>query len=68
MKQLSGTDAAFVHFDNPRTPMIIGGVYIFEGKKADGQIFTYENFIEHLNPPLWLSFFEERSCALLSLF
>ncbi len=59
MKQLSCTDAAFVHFDNPRTPMIIGGVYIFEGKKADGNFFTYQNFVDHakdrihLVPVLW---------------
>ena len=55
MKQLSATDAAFFHFDNPRTPMIIGGVYIFEGKKADGRSFTYDNFVNHLKSRIHLA-------------
>src|SRR5690606_31532867 len=55
MRQLSPLDAAFLYFETPRSPMHIGGVYIFEGQ------FTYEQFLAHVTSRLDIaSIFTER--------
>lgn len=55
MRQLSPLDAAFLYFETPRSPMHIGGVYIFEGQ------FTYKQFLAHVSSRLDIaSIFTER--------
>lgn len=41
MEQLSALDSAFVCLESPRTPMHIGGVYLFDGASA-GSRLTHE--------------------------
>jgi WS/DGAT/MGAT family acyltransferase len=54
MKQLSGIDAAFLNLEMQRTPMHIGGVYIFEGQTPQGA-FDFERFREHMRNRLTVS-------------
>lgn len=54
MKQLSGIDAAFLNLEMPRTPMHIGGVYIFDSNTPSGR-FGYEEFCAHMRARLCVS-------------
>ena len=38
MEQLSALDSAFVYLESPRTPMHIGGVYLFDGASAGSRL------------------------------
>jgi diacylglycerol O-acyltransferase len=46
MKQLSGLDAAFLYLESPRTPMHVGGVYLFNA--ANTQNFGFQAFRAHI--------------------
>lgn len=51
MQQLSGLDSSFIYLETPRTPMNIGGIYIFDGHTPNG-LMTYERFKEHIRSRL----------------
>ena len=51
MEQLSALDAAFVYLESPRTPMHIGGVYLFDAVKA-GPDFGYRVVRAHVESRL----------------
>jgi len=51
MQQLSGLDASFIFLETPRTPMNIGGIYIFDGHTPSG-LMTFERFREHIRSRL----------------
>ncbi|HET8705907.1 MAG TPA: wax ester/triacylglycerol synthase family O-acyltransferase [Pseudomonadales bacterium] len=51
MQQLSGLDSSFIYLETPRTPMNIGGIYIFDGHTPSG-LMTYERFKEHIRSRL----------------
>ncbi len=51
MQQLSGLDSSFVYLETPRTPMNIGGIYIFDGNTPSGQM-NFERFKEHIRSRL----------------
>lgn len=60
MRQLSPLDSAFLNFETYRSPMHIGGLYIFEGKTLAGQ-YTYQQFLQHVKSRLHIaSVFTER--------
>lgn len=48
MRQLSPLDASFYYFESYRTPMHIGGIYIFESSNPD-QAFNYEAFKDYMS-------------------
>lgn len=54
MQQLSALDASFVYFESSRTPMHIGGIYIFEPLK-DGKTVNYDSFRDYLSARLHLA-------------
>ena len=54
VKQLSGVDAAFLNLEMQRSPMHIGGLYIFDGRTPDGA-FSFERFREHMRARLTVS-------------
>ncbi len=47
MEQLSALDAAFVYLESPRTPMHIGGVYLFDAAQTGGD-FGYDAVRAHV--------------------
>lgn len=51
MRQLSSLDASFWYFETARSPMNIGGLYIFQARQND-QAYTYENLVEHVRSRL----------------
>jgi len=60
MRQLSPLDAAFLYFETPRSPMHIGGLYIFEGN-SNQQQYSYQQFLNHVKSRLHIaSVFTER--------
>jgi diacylglycerol O-acyltransferase len=54
MKQLSGIDAAFLNLELQRTPMHIGGLYIFSGEIPEGR-FDFGRFRAHMRTRLVVS-------------
>jgi WS/DGAT/MGAT family acyltransferase len=50
MQKLSNLDAAFIYLESPRSPMHVGGVYIFDA--ADKSPFTFFDFRDHLETRL----------------
>ncbi len=53
MQQLSGLDAEFLYLETPKSPMHIGGVYIYAPPK-DG-VMTFERFRNYLESRLHIS-------------
>ena len=53
MQQLSGIDAAFLYMETSKTPMHVGGVYIFE-VPANGEM-KFDEFRDYLNSRLHIS-------------
>lgn len=54
MQQLSGLDATFLYMENPRTPMHIGGVYIYALPES-GEGFVFDSFLQFFESRLHLS-------------
>ncbi len=51
MKQLTGLDASFLYSESQRTPMHVGGIYIYDPSTAPGGVVRFKDI---------LSFIEER--------
>lgn len=44
MRQLSGQDALFLHLEKDKTPMHIGGLYIFDSEKEQFELESFKQF------------------------
>lgn len=56
MQQLSELDASFLYLETDRTPMHIGGLYIFDASDREDD-FSFAEFLEYIESRLHVAKF-----------